>query len=89
MLVPKGKEDAFALVISGGKPKMKGAERDEETKKSPEPEDEGDDLDVASEEVLAAMKAGDAAALKDALASFVKMCGDYDPGDDDEDDEGE
>lgn len=67
-----------ALILAAMAPKKKGAAEmeDEDSPESSEMGDMGEAKEAAAEEVMAAVKSGDAKALADALESFIECCGD-------------
>ena len=60
------KKDGIALLIADRATKKAGGKD--------EPEYDGDDLEVAAEDILDAVKEKDASALVDALKAFIELC---------------
>jgi hypothetical protein len=61
------------LAIVGVKPKKEEAAEVRESEESEE-SGEGMEYEAAAEDVISAMKSGDAKALAEALRAFVEMC---------------
>lgn len=75
-MAAEGKKGSLVLALGLGKPKMGDSKGPPSSPAEPDEDDEAPDgKQQATQEIMDAFKSGDVASLREALESFVSMCG--------------